>query len=180
MSISTLLRRLLRDRVFAGSLAALAAVTLISVTAAGGGGPARTYGPYAGATATSTTAPSATAVPTAQPWEQLLDARRVLDLAALAGALATYHQRYGNYPSTGGATAPVCHASTGAGCKLSAVSGALPYGDGTYDYLYRSDGATFTLYTRLQTPVTPDGCGGDRPEALAGVPVYCRSELGGP
>lgn len=173
--------KLLRDPFYLGSLAALLAVAVISV-AAGAAGGSRAGAPaprQAVATATSTSIATPAAAPTPQLWEQLLDARRLLDLQTLAGALETYRQRFGTYPSTGGATTALCKDSGDAGCKLSSVSAQLPYNDGTYDYLYRSDGTTFTLSTRLQTPRPPDGCNGGVPAALAGLPVHCEGPKGG-
>ena len=54
------------------------------------------------------------------------------------------------------------------------VESGLPFNDGTFDYLYRSDGATYTLVARLDTSVTPNGCGAvTLPPELAGHPAYC-------
>ena len=174
--------KLLRDPLYSGSLAALLAVAVISLAAgaAGGSGGAAPAPRQAVATATSTSIATPAAAPTPQLWEQLLDARRLLDLQTLAGALETYRQHFGAYPSTGGMATTLCKDSADVGCKLSSVSAQLPYNDGTYDYLYRSDGSTFTLYTRLQTPRVPDGCNGGVPAALAGLPVHCEGPKGGP
>ncbi|MHB8514396.1 MAG: hypothetical protein ACYC9X_09900 [Dehalococcoidia bacterium] len=173
--------KLLRDPLYSGSLAALLAVAVISLAAgaSGGASPGASAPRQAVATATSTATAASIAVPTPQLWQQLLDARRLLDLQTLAGALETYRQRFGAYPATGGATTTLCKDSADAGCKLSSVGAQLPYNDGTYDYLYRSDGATFTLYTRLVTPIAPDGCDGAGPPALAGLPVHCQGPKGG-
>jgi hypothetical protein len=178
MPASNLIRRLLRDRIYAGALAALVLIAIISASAGGSDAASAPPAPSAVATATDTPRPSPTAVPTPELWQQLLDARRQLDLATLGDALATYRARFGTYPSTGAAVASLCRQRTDAGCALSKVRAGLPYGDGTYDYLYRSDGATFTLYTRLESPLTSDECGTDHPPALAGTPVYCKT--GGP
>ncbi|MBF6599582.1 MAG: hypothetical protein IVW36_03615 [Dehalococcoidia bacterium] len=178
--------RLLRDPLYTGALAALVAVSLIAVVLAAGSGSssaaaqaARNQSRTAVATrtglpATATPAPA----PTPQLYEVLLDARRALDLSALRDALLNYRRRFGAYPTTGGALQTVCKTPGDAGCALSAVSGTLSYNDGEFDYLYASDGRAFTLWTRLQTPVTPNGCDGTLPPALAGLPVYCLGSKG--
>lgn len=179
MGITSLPGTLLRDRVYLGALAVLVAVTLVSLAAAAARGN-RASGEAPGvAAATPTSAPAPAAVPTPELWEQLLDARRMQDLTALQSALATYRQRFGAYPATGGGTGAVCQAGSEPGCKLSGVKPGLSFGDGTYAYLYRSDGKTYTLYARIQTAVAPDGCGADHPDALTGLPVVCRTSSGG-
>lgn len=177
MGTSTYLLRLIRDWIYVTALAALVAVVLGSAVLSGGGDDAtaapQVVNPVP--TATETPRPAPTAVPTPELWQQLLDTRRVLDLGTLADALKSYHARYGAYPSTRSAVENVCAGGTGAGCALAAVKAGLPYNDGTYNYLYRSDGATFTLYTRLEWAMATDGCAGDHPDALAGMPVYCKT-----
>jgi hypothetical protein len=177
--------RFFRDPIYLGGLAALAAVFVVALVLgmSRGGSSASasvaTPNPTALATATeAAAAPTPIAVRTPQLYEVLLDARRVLDLAALQDALAVYHQRFGSYPSTEGVAQSVCGANGDAGCALSSVNGKLSYNDGSDDYLYTSDGSTFMLATRLQTAVSPDGCAGSAPLALAGLPVYCLAPKG--
>ena len=113
------------------------------------------------------------AAPTPQLYEVLLDAKRVLDLAALQDALTAYHQRFGTLSQHGGRRAVRLWRSRRCRLRASSVNGKLSYGDGSDDYLYTSDGSTFMLATRLQTAVSPDGCAGGAPLALVGVPAYC-------
>ncbi len=177
--------RLFRDPVYLGGLAALAAVFVVALVlgvsrgSSGAAASVAASNPTAVAAVTEAApAPTPVAVRTPQLYEVLLDARRVLDLAALRDALATYHDRAGAYPSTGGALQSVCGAPADAGCALSSVSTKLSFTDGADNYLYTSDGSTFTLSTRLQTAVTPDGCAGAPPLPLAGMPVYCVGPKG--
>ena len=172
--------RLFRDPLYLGALVALVAVFVVALvlgmSQGGSSASASVASPSPTAVPTATqAAPPATVVaaPTPQLYEVLLDAKRVLDLAALQDALAAYHQRFGTYPSTEGAAQSVCGAAGDAGCALASVNAKLSYGDGSDDYLYTSDGSTFMLATRLQTAVSPDGCAGGAPLALIGAPAYC-------
>jgi hypothetical protein len=175
------LPKITRDPVYLAALGVLGlacvfALVLAVTTGGSSGASADTAqpGPTAAATPTAVSAvASPSPEPTPQLWETLLDARRVLDLSTLRDALISYHQRFGAYPTTGGAVVPMCTTRGDAGCALSAVNSHLSYNDGTDSYLYTSDGRTFTLITRLQTPVTSDGCGGAVPAALVGLPAYC-------
>ena len=122
--------RFFRDPIYLGGLAALAAVFVVALVLAmsrgGSSASASVAAPNPTAVATATEAapaPTPIAVRTPQLYEVLLDARRVLDLAALQDALAAYHQRFGSYPSTEGAAQSVCGANGDAGCALSAVNG---------------------------------------------------------
>ena len=172
----------LQDRIYACALGVIALVAIVAVTMASIGGGSSSNAQVAAPTATAV-APSDTpvAAPTATLSESLLDARRVLDLKTLSDALATYKQRFGAYPATGGSFTWVCKSGLETGCALAKVKASLPYNDGQFDYMYRSDGTSYTLITRLQTPAKTETCAdGDAAAAqLSGSPVYCISLAGG-
>jgi hypothetical protein len=104
-----------------------------------------------------------------------LDTRRRDDLSAAAAALETYRAKHGGYPPTNDEFGTLCAQAFDAGCLLTTVTNHLAASDGTYPYWYRSNGTTYTLFTRLQTPLADDGCPSQIPPALASMPVFCLS-----
>ena len=166
-----------RDKIYA---LALAAVVLLGAAAFGfsrgdGGSslPVLATAPTAVPTATRSAQPTPEATPTTGA-QSALDARRIDDLHKIAAALDTYRTRSGAYPSSDGVTQWACKTGLEAACAIAGVQAGLHFNDGSYDYLYRSDGTTYTLFTRLDTAVSDNGCAGRTlPAELAGAPAYC-------
>jgi hypothetical protein len=167
------LRDIVRDPRYIAPLAVLVAVILVS--AALGGRALPSVG--------ASDQPTPTARPTEalSPEDQLLDARRALDLGYLRDALALYRRRNGAYPSTGGRVATLCDKPSDAGCALSSLGSRLPFSDGELPYWYASDGATyFSLISRAQQSGDTSQCPRPLPKELAVAPVMCvRGEAGG-
>ncbi|MHB8375526.1 MAG: hypothetical protein ACYDEB_01025 [Dehalococcoidia bacterium] len=121
----------------------------------------------------SAAAPTPGSFPTPTLADTLLDARRQLDLASVRDALTAYTVFFGAYPSTGGVLKTLCSLPTDTGCQLARYAAALPSSDGLFPYWYASDGQSFTLLARVQTPPEKDDCPGGLPSPLARAPVYC-------
>ncbi|MBF6600465.1 MAG: hypothetical protein IVW36_08145 [Dehalococcoidia bacterium] len=129
-------------------------------------------------------APAATApaisIATPTLAEQLLDARRALDLRAALAAADAYATLFGAYPSTEGRPATLCANPGDAGCAIVQHATALSVSDGQFPYWYASDGRSVTVLARVASSPASRECPADLPSALAGVPVLClRSAVGG-
>ncbi len=109
------------------------------------------------------------------PADAELDQKRSEDLATIAEVLETYRATHGAYPSTHNEFGTVCDMPFDAGCQLIDTSWKLPVSDGTYPYWWQSDGRAYTLFTRVQTPVTDTACPAIVPPALTGLDLVCRN-----
>lgn len=162
-----------RDRRYLASLGVLA---IVLVTALLAGHRSTTNAQPAGgrqtvpATQTAVPTPSRDRTPGAD--ELLLDSKRALDLKKIAAALATLHDATGAYPSTFDAFSIICATPQSTACALSALAGTVPSGDGQSPYWYRSDGRSYTLFTRTSS-LPNSACPADLPPPLLGSPVYC-------
>ena len=171
-----------RDWRYITPLLGLAAITMIGAVLAGSssGGAAAVVAPTATAPATEAVpSPAPTSSPTPDLGAVLLDSRRKLDLAGLRDALETYRARFRAYPTTNSAFQAACASPSDALCALNGVAAKLSFTDGKRPYEYRSDGASFTLYTEIQVEPAAGGCFGDVPADLAGLHVFCVSSQGG-
>ena len=111
--------------------------------------------------------------------DQLLDARRELDLGTALDAADAYATLFGAYPSTEGQLATLCASPADAGCAIAKYASNLSVSDGQFPYWYASDGRSVTLLARVQTAPDQDDCPSELPPALAGVPVAClRATIG--
>ena len=170
-----ILRSAMRDReylVWSGALLFILGISLLVLSQTGGadadGTPVAVVSPT----------PAATATPSGPTPEQvMLDARRLLDLDTVAKALETYRTQHGAYPSTENNPMTLCASGFDPGCLLLAIAPKLPATDGFRPYWYRSDGASYTLYTRIETPDPAHVCS-DEPLALGGGSVYCLKKQG--
>jgi hypothetical protein len=144
----------------------------ITLGAAGGGADA-VASPGASASVAAPTATVVVAAPTADLAEQLRDVRRQQDLAEVRNSLVAYALYFGSYPSTGGVLTTLCAQNTDAGCELAKYSKDMPVSDGAMSYWYASDGHSFTLLARVETPPQLDHCPSKLPLALGNFPVYC-------
>ena len=164
---------MVRDPRYIAPLAVLLAVILVSAAL---GGRAL---PSVGASGRPSATPGPTEVLSRE--DQLLDARRALDLGKLRDALTLYRRRNGTYPSTAGRITTLCDQPSDAGCALSSLGAKLPFSDGELPYWYASDGSTyFALIARAQQAGDTSRCPGPLPDELAVAPVMCiRSEAGG-
>jgi hypothetical protein len=113
--------------------------------------------------------------------DELLDARRRFDLAALHDALQSYAGFFGKYPSTDGALTTFCSRWTDAGCDVIVHGRGLPASDGFIPYWYTSDGATYTIMARMRGwPPTNDCPEPLRPE-IGNLPALCvNGAIGSP
>jgi hypothetical protein len=169
----------LRDLPYVASLTTLVVVTIAAGALAlsdsgrgdAGGAPIVQESPTAPAAT-----PAVTATATPPPYaDVLVDTKRLLDLSKIRESLERYHARQTTYPSTGGAFQTVCSQPRDAACVLLKTDPRLPVAEGENSYWYQSDGASFTLYTRLLVPPVGDGCPGDVPSEFDGSPVGCIS-----
>ena len=159
--------------VIAASFVALIALGVMYMTISGGGNDARSF--------TATGPPPASDAPSGgvSPAEslavgdELLDARRALDLGELRDALNSYAQFFGKYPATGGAFTTVCVSWTDPACDVIAHGRGLPVNDGLLPYWYASDGDSFTLMARVQTWPDVDSCPDALPPEIGQAPVAC-------
>jgi hypothetical protein len=132
---------------------------------------------------------AATETPTAMPTQdtgpvvQMRDQRRISDLASIADALEQYHQKEGEYPTTGGNIQTVCtYKDIDAGCKLEEFLNPIPSdpaGDAVKNgYWYSSDGKTFTLVAavELQTSASPVTCEQRFAQHTKKTILYCLTE----
>jgi hypothetical protein len=122
--------------------------------------------------------PTAVVTPALSP-AALIDARRQLDLARVQEVLEAYRARYGAYPSTDGYFTTMCASAFDPACKLLEVSRDWSPTDGYEPYWYRSDGVTYTLFSRAEDLPPSGNCASPTPPALAGGHVYCVSGGGG-
>jgi len=164
------LLEILRDWRYTMPLAALAAITIIAAVLAGS--PRRDATANAGSTPEGS-ATAADVAGTPSPGEVLLDARRRLDLAALRDALEDYRSRFGAYPSTGDVYQGVCAIAGEALCTLKWLTTKLPSSDANSGYRYRSDGATYVLFSPIASTGGSGGCPYDRPPELSSGYVFC-------
>lgn len=107
------------------------------------------------------------------------DELRKQSLAAVATALAQYHEKHGGYPLAPNVQS-LCTYPEDAACALKEILDPLP-GDprpnGIYWYRSSSDGAHFTIYARFENAAPPSGCPLQPPEHLASVEnLYCVSD----
>jgi hypothetical protein len=156
-------------------LAALIAVTVISLVLA------QATSTDAGSSPQTTAQPAATVVP-ASPTRaapSAADARRAADLAKIGDLLATYKSRNGTYPTTEQYFSTLCQLAFDAGCLLTTISKELPVTDGATPYWYRSDGQSYSLFAVADAKPDPDNCPDEVPPTLAGKPLICLSSAGG-
>jgi hypothetical protein len=168
------LRDLPRPIVVGAAAIAVAAVPVavgLVLTFGGGRSVGKTAAP--GAVASVAVPSAAPSTPAPGLDVQLQDVRRQLDLASVRDSLVAYATYFGGYPSTGGVLTTLCQQSTDAGCAVVKFSTALPVSDGTTPYWYASDGHSFTLLARVQTPPHVDYCPKGVPPALGAGPFYC-------
>jgi len=164
----------LRNPPYLLPLAALIAVTVISLALA------QATSTDAVSTPRTVAQASATAVPaTPAAAQSPADARRAADLAKVGDLLATYRSRNGTYPTTEKYFATLCQLAFDAGCLLTTVSKDLPVTDGATPYWYRSDGQSYTLFAVADAKADPDNCPAETPPTLAGKPLICLSSAGG-
>ncbi len=122
---------------------------------------------------------AAPAVATPALADQLLDARRELDLGSALDAANAYATLFGAYPSTNNQLATLCANPTDVGCGITKYATNLSVSDGRLPYWYASDGRSLTLLARVQTAPAQNDCPSTLPPALAGVPVFClRGTIG--
>ncbi len=124
---------------------------------------------------------SPTSVPTPPPLSAsqiLVDARRILDLDAIAVALDAYRQEHGAVPTTENHTTTVCTSGFDPGCLLLSVAPKLPATDGYEPYWYRSDGTSYVLYSQIERADPAHPCPSDVPDALRPGDVYCLQHEG--
>lgn len=167
------LRTALADGVYiacCGALIAIAGIALIAGALTGGSDAAANVAvppdPSATATATATPRPLSTA-------QLLIDARRTLDLNALAAALKTYRSKEGAYPSTENRLMTVCAGALDPGCLLLSIDPDLSAGDGYEPYWYRSDGDAYVLYAQIERADPAHPCPDELPDDLEVGEVYC-------
>ncbi|HEY7801176.1 MAG TPA: hypothetical protein VIE40_00750 [Dehalococcoidia bacterium] len=178
-AIAAPFRRLPEPVVFALVIATAALIPVIIgvayVMTRGGSTPATHQRAVASAPAKAL--PTAIATPALA--DQLLDARRELDLGTALDAADAYATLFGAYPSTGGQLATLCASPADAGCAIAKYASNLSVSDGQFPYWYASDGRSVTLLARVQTAPDQDDCPSELPPALAGVPVAClRATIG--
>ncbi len=168
-----------RDWRYIGPILGLVAITAAGVVLAGTSG--NDAGAVAAPTVTAVASPAATASaqPTSDLGAILLDSRRKLDLATLRDALETFKRRFGIYPTTNSQFQTACSNNSEAACALNAVASKLSFSDGARSYQYRSDGASYTLYSEIATADATSRCSGEVPPNLAGHSVFCVSSEGG-
>ena len=113
---------------------------------------------------TPTPLPAATPTASSQADALARDAKRLQDLALLEAALAKYHDRNGEYPSTGGNTQTMCaYKDLDKGCDVKKVldkgqEGILedPLGEPLVNgYWYTSDGQSYTIWMLREGPGNP-------------------------
>jgi len=181
-------RRMLRDPWYLMSLAVLFGVLAISLRFAGGSSSASTPDPQAVASPAAldptavrelTAVSTLTAVPTPTLAQVQIDARRAQDLETDSAALELYRARYTAYPSSEDLFMTFCSLAYDPGCQVTFVTKKISAGDGTYPYWYRSDGKTYTLFARVETPLADNHCPSELPPQLASLPVLCASAPGG-
>jgi hypothetical protein len=160
------------------SLAVLIGVIVVSAAKGGSGSSGSSVS--AQPTVAATVSNTATVAPTASPVvpstaDIELDRKRVEDLGAIAGVLESYRTKNGAYPSTHNEFGTVCDMPFDAGCQLVTISKTVPVSDGKYPYWWQSDGAAYTLFTRVQTLVAVSGCPSIVPPPLIGLNLVCRT-----
>src|SRR5581483_747650 len=107
------------------------------------------------------------------PGDVLLDARRQLDLATDRDALLAWATIYGAFPDTGGTLTTLCDSPRDAACPVAGAATDMPVGDREFPYWYASDGSTFTLLARVQTPPVRDDCPPHIRDVVGDTPVFC-------
>ena len=90
------------------------------------------------------------------------------DLVKVRDAMLAYRQEHGKFP-TSNSLAPLCGASSDAGCALAPA----PFADGDEPYCFRSDGAQVFLVARGLTATDTSQCPPVLPDELMGVPLTC-------
>lgn len=178
-NIAASFRRLPEPAVFALVIATAALIPIVVgiayVVTRSDGAPATS--PQAVASVPANTV--ATAVATPALADQLIDARRELDLGSALDAANAYATLFGAYPSTGNQLATLCGSPTDAGCVIAKYATNFSVSDGQFPYWYASDGRSVTLLARVQTAPTQNDCPSALPPALVGVPVFClRGTIG--
>ena len=171
-----------RDWRYITPLLGLAVITVLGAVLAGSShdGAAAVVAPSATAGPTQAApSPTPSRSPTPDLGGVLLDSRRKLDLAGLRDALEVYRARFEAYPTTRSTFQAACANPSDALCALNGVAAKLSFSDGRRPYEYKSDGASYTLYSEIQVEAAAGGCFGDVPADLAGHPVFCVSSQGG-
>jgi hypothetical protein len=107
------------------------------------------------------------------PGDVLIDARRQLDLATDRDALLAWATIYGAFPDTGGTLTTLCDNPRDAACPVAGAATDMPVGDREFPYWYASDGSTFTLLARVQTPPARDDCPPRVRDVVGDTPVFC-------
>ncbi len=124
-------------------------------------------------TPTPTVTPPATPTPdVAAPGRR--DEQRRNDLAAIAAALQTYHDRNGAYPLADGVQSVCRYRELDAGCKLLDVVGSLPAEPTGGVYWYLSDGTTYHVFAAMEQSGDVSQCPAPLPPDFASLPnLYC-------
>jgi hypothetical protein len=159
--------------VIAASFVALIALGVMYMTISGGGNDARSFTVTGPPPASDAPSGAVGGVESPSIADQLLDARRALDLGELRDALNSYALIFGGYPTTGGAFTTVCARSTDPACDMIAHGRNLPVSDGSLPYWYASDGVSFTLMAQMQTWPDVDSCPEALPPEIGEAPVAC-------
>jgi hypothetical protein len=159
--------------VMAASLVALIALGAMYLTISGGGNDPRSFTATGPPPASDAPSGGVSGAESASVADQMLDARRELDLAQLRDALTSYAAFFGKYPATGGAFTTVCVRWTDPACEVIAHGRNLPVSDGSLPYWYASDGTSFTLMARMQAWPEVDSCPDVLPPEVGEGPVGC-------
>ncbi len=159
--------------VITASLIALIALGVMYLTISGGGNDARSFAVTGSPPASDAPSGEVSGAESPSVADQLLDARRALDLGELRDGLISYAHFFGKYPSTGGAFTTVCVVWTDPFCDVIAHGNRLPVNDGLLPYWYASDGTSFTLMARVQTWPGVDSCPEALPPEVGESPVAC-------
>ena len=159
--------------VITASLIALIALGAMYLTISGGGNDARSFAVTGSPPASDAPSGEVSGAESPPVADQLLDARRALDLGQLRDGLTSYAHFFGKYPSTSGAFTTVCVVWTDPFCDVIAHGRGLPPNDGLFPYWYASDGDSFTLMARVQTWPEVDSCPDALPAEVGDAPVAC-------
>lgn len=124
-------------------------------------GPTFTPGPSPTVGPSPTLSPDeATATVMAASGDEVRDASRQEDLAALQTALEQYRDEHGEYPDSDGNIQTLCaFAEADVGCALQEFLDPLPIGplgDPVQSYWYASFGDAYTIYAQRESDTLPE------------------------
>lgn len=174
------IEKALRDPLYAGSVAALVVVAVIaaSLMLFSGESSAEPQAVVTPSPTNTVAPPQATPTRTATPsyGDILADTQRLLELAKVRDALASYFDENESYPSTGGEFETVCEEAIDSGCALREVDSDVPSGFQDEPFWYQSDGASYTLFARVAVAQAESNCPDEIPPALEGGNVACIEE----